>query len=66
MPESSSVCGELTAPPERMTSRLAFAVLRWPSWTYSTPTAFLPSKRMRAVSAFTSTFRFGRFSAGTR
>ena len=30
MPDSIESCGELIAPPARMTSRLAFAILVWP------------------------------------
>ena len=47
MPESIRVCGELTAPPARITSRSARAILRSPLCRYSTPTARVPSNRMR-------------------
>ena len=49
-----------------MTSRPARAVLVWPFCSYSTPTARLPSNRMRVASAFVSTRTLARFIAGRR
>ena len=43
MPESMRSCGELMTPPQRITSSPACATTVRPRWTYSTPTARLPS-----------------------
>ena len=50
-PESISRCGELIAPPHRITSARALAVLSVPCWRYSTPLARLPSNKMRVACA---------------
>ncbi len=47
IPESMSSCGELIAPPERMTPRRAFRVRIAPSCSNATPTARPPSNRTR-------------------
>jgi hypothetical protein len=66
MPESISTCGELNAPPHRITSRSAVARSTWPPFSYPTPVARLPCMVIRATSARTSTDRFFRFIAGCR
>jgi hypothetical protein len=66
MPDNISNCGELIAPPARMTSRSARAILVSPCLTYSMPTARVPSNTTRVASAPTSIVRLGRFSAGRR
>ena len=65
-PESCSSCGELMAPPHRITSA-AFTVWRpRPRRAYSTPTARLPSNTIFVVNAHVSTVRFGRPITGCR
>ena len=59
-PESCISCGELNAPPARMTSPLARAARVVPPCRYSTPTARRPSNRMRLASALVSTTRLDR------
>ena len=66
MPDSISNCGELIEPPARITSRSARATLVWPPWTYSMPTARVPSITILVASAPTSTVRLRRAIAGRR
>ncbi len=66
MPDSSSVCGELIAPPLRITSRRARAVATRPPFMYSTPTARRPSNTMRVTSARVLTSTLPRCCAGRR
>ena len=65
-PESIRSCGELMTPEARITSLSARAATVSAPFRYSTPTARLPSKRMRVASALTTTFRLGRRNAGRR
>ena len=60
------ICGVLTAPAERMTSRPARASVAWPATSYSTPTQRLPSSSTRNMCASVSTRRFARCIAGRR
>ncbi len=66
MPESISSCGELTAPPESTTSRVARAACTDPPRRYSTPVARPFSTSTRVVRAPVRTVRLGRDSAGCR
>ena len=66
IPDNCSSCGELIAPPQRMTSTAALAVFTSPPWRYSIPTARLPSNSTRVVKASVSTRRFGRSITGCR
>src|SRR3982074_2099279 len=59
-PDNIRSCGVWNAPEETMTSRRARICLTSLPWRYSTPTARLPSNRMRLPRAFVSTRRLGR------
>ena len=59
-PESISSCGDWNAPEDRITSRRARIVFVSLPCTYSTPTARLPSNRMRVARANVSTRRLAR------
>ena len=61
-----SSCGELIAPPDRMTSALARSTWRCPPRRYSTPTARPFSITTRVTNAPVTTRQFGRFIAGRR
>ncbi len=64
-PESWSSCGELIAPPQRMSSAdLTRLTLPW--CRYSTPTARVPSKRILVAKARVATVRFGLLITGCR
>ena len=60
MPDSIRICGELIAPPETITSRRARIRTSWPLCRYSTPTARVPSNRIRVTRHRGSTRRFRR------
>ena len=62
-PESTSSCGLLMVPPERITSRVARTDRNSPSCRYSIPTARSASNRILRAIAPTSTARVGRRSA---
>ncbi len=66
MPDSIRICGDEIAPPERITSLPARTDFSWPSCSYSTPTARLPSNSTRVIRQPDRRVRFGRFSAGSR
>ena len=65
-PDSSRTCGVFTAPPERITSRIARTCCSLFFCAYSTPTAREPSNSTRVTCAWDSILRLGRSSAGTR
>ena len=66
MPESIRICGEFTAPAERMISRPARTRRFCPFSLSSTATALLFSMMILWVSAWVSTVKLGRASAGLR
>ncbi len=66
IPDSSSSCGEATAPADRITSPAASARAGLPWCQKAIPLARLPSKTIRAVWAWVSTVRLGRAIAGLR
>ena len=53
-------------PALRITSRAARATWVWPCRRYSTPTATLPSNRIRVTVAFVTSRSFAFFNAGRR
>ena len=55
-PDSCRICGLPMAPADRITSLPQRAVTRWPSFSYSTPTARPSSISSRRVCAWVSTF----------
>ena len=59
MPDNIRICGELIAPPARITQPASTRTSR-PRCRYSTPTARAPSMSTRRVSACVSTVRFWR------
>ena len=64
-PESCSSCGVLKAPPQRIT--LSAVTRRFlPFHSYSTPTAFVPSKSTLVVKARVRTSRLSRSLTGYR
>ena len=66
MPESISSCGELSAPPDRITSCPARAQTSWLSLRYSTPMARAPLNITFVAIAPVTTVRFGRLRTGFR
>ena len=66
MPDSISSCGDSSAPALSSTSRPARTCLIAPPWRYSTPTARVPSNRMRVACAPVMTCRLGRARCGVR
>ena len=66
MPDSISSFGEFIAPPHKITSRSAMAVIRSPRWVNTTPWALLPLRITCCVSAKGKRVRFSRARAGFR
>ena len=66
-PESCSSCGELIAPPHRMTSAASTcSPPRRPSLEYSTPVALVPENSTLLTIAPVRTVRFGLCMTGCR
>ncbi len=65
-PDSMSSCGELTAPPDRMTSPSTCTSVVAPWREYRTPIARVPANSTDDTSASVRTVRFDRSSAGRR
>ena len=65
-PEFISSTGELIEPPDTITSRRAPMRLTVPPSSTSTPTARLPSNRMRRTCVRVISFRFLRVRLGLR
>ena len=64
-PDSCSSCGELIAPPDKMSSADRTR-LTLPSCRNSTPTARVPSKMIFVTKARVATVRLGRLITGYR
>ena len=66
MPDTWSSCGELNAPPHRITSPAVTVRCRRRQVRYSTPVARRPSKTHAMHVARVTTSRFGRSITGCR
>ena len=61
IPESAGACGDSIAPPQTITSRVARAVVSWPSFRYSTPTHRPFSRISRVACECVLEVRFSRY-----